>query len=199
MLHCFNSSVLTEALSYKSGLVYFLYHDLSIVELAIFNCHAAKVTITNPELSLPLEICLCTKFVLGFPTNQALNSPGTTPNMDENRKRHCWECLRRRVVCDSTRPACNKCSKSGSQCPGYGDIKPARLRWLPPGKVISRQQKKNGTTDPESQRHPIAMTANKVDELISPKLSMDAETSALIEAVEYCTSPLPRSDRASLI
>lgn len=121
---------------------------------------------------------MCTKFV------SALNSSETMPNMDENRKRHCWECLRRRVVCDSTRPACNKCSKAGSQCPGYGDVKPARLRWLPPGKIISRQQKKNGTMDPESERHPIAMAANNVDEVISPKFSMGSETSALIEAVE---------------
>lgn len=49
MLHCFNSSVLTEALSYKSGLLYFLYNDLYMVELTIFNCHAAKVPITNDD------------------------------------------------------------------------------------------------------------------------------------------------------
>lgn len=118
--------------------------------------------------------------------------------MNEGRKRHCWECLRRRLVCDSTRPACNKCSKSGSQCPGYGDVKPARLRWLPPGKVISRQQKRDGTADPETDKHLTETATKNVAEVISPNFETNTEITALLEAVEYCTSPLPRFDRPSL-
>ncbi|PLB51393.1 hypothetical protein P170DRAFT_455556 [Aspergillus steynii IBT 23096] len=62
--------------------------------------------------------------------------------MVEERKRHCWECLRRSLVCDFTRPQCTRCSTAGVACPGYGATEPRRLKWLPPGKVTSRRQKK---------------------------------------------------------
>ncbi|TGO56766.1 hypothetical protein BELL_1380g00030 [Botrytis elliptica] len=58
--------------------------------------------------------------------------------VNEGRKRHCWECLRRCLVCDSTKPACKRCSASDIVCPGYSDVKPTRLRWLEPGKVKVR-------------------------------------------------------------
>ncbi|KAK3369816.1 C6 zinc finger domain-containing protein [Podospora didyma] len=60
----------------------------------------------------------------------------------EDRKRHCWECRRRCLVCDFTRPGCKRCSASGTACPGYSDVKPPRLRWLQPGKVKSRKVQK---------------------------------------------------------
>ena len=44
--------------------------------------------------------------------------------------KHCWECRRRRLVCDSTRPACNRCRKNRVTCPGYTETKP--LRWVSP-------------------------------------------------------------------
>ncbi|KAH8783365.1 hypothetical protein F5883DRAFT_389323, partial [Diaporthe sp. PMI_573] len=56
--------------------------------------------------------------------------------------RHCWECLRRRIACDFTRPTCKKCLQAGIQCTGYGDVKPARLRWLPTGRVTSQRQRR---------------------------------------------------------
>lgn len=136
--------------------------------------------------------------MFGFHMDEGFPYSPTRLRMNENRKRHCWECLRRRIVCDSTRPACNKCFQSGSQCPGYGDVKPARLRWLPPGKVISRQQKRNGTANCEMERHPNAMATGNLDQGLAPNLSTDTETSALLEAVEYCTFSLLHLDRAAL-
>lgn len=32
----------------------------------------------------------------------------------------CFNCTRRRIVCDLTLPKCNKCAKKGIECPGYG-------------------------------------------------------------------------------
>lgn len=61
-------------------------------------------------------------------------------------KRHCWECLRRRLVCDGGQPFCRKCDGAGVVCPGYDDKKP--LRWIANGTVSSRPRKngerKNG-------------------------------------------------------
>ncbi|KAL2819545.1 fungal-specific transcription factor domain-containing protein [Aspergillus cavernicola] len=59
----------------------------------------------------------------------------------ENRKRHCWECLRLSLVCDFTEPECKRCSVAGVTCPGYGETKPLRLNWVAPGKVRSRTRK----------------------------------------------------------
>lgn len=54
-------------------------------------------------------------------------------------KKQCWECIRRRWVCDSTRPICKKCRNAGLVCPGYGEEKP--LHFLAPGVVLSRPRK----------------------------------------------------------
>lgn len=62
-------------------------------------------------------------------------TPTATPTGE---RRQCWECRRRRLVCDSARPACNKCRAAGTECPGYSGNKP--LKWITPGKVKSRNR-----------------------------------------------------------
>ena len=56
-------------------------------------------------------------------------------------KRQCWECLKRRLVCDYTQPSCKKCTNAGRECPGYDEKKP--LKWLDPGKVTSKSKNKS--------------------------------------------------------
>ncbi|KAK1147251.1 hypothetical protein N8T08_001990 [Aspergillus melleus] len=77
--------------------------------------------------------------------------------MAEPRKQHCWECLRRSLVCDFARPQCKRCATAGISCPGYGKTEPRRLKWLPPGKVTSRRPK---TVRPEAKwaRHSNGLT-----------------------------------------
>lgn len=58
----------------------------------------------------------------------------------EKATRQCWECLKRRLVCDYTLPYCKKCQKAGKQCPGYSEQKP--LQWVEPGRVTSRKRGK---------------------------------------------------------
>ena len=53
---------------------------------------------------------------------------------------HCWECRRRRLVCDGAQPVCTKCRSARIVCPGYADKKP--LTWLAPGQVMSRTRRK---------------------------------------------------------
>ncbi|KAL4802586.1 fungal-specific transcription factor domain-containing protein [Aspergillus unguis] len=72
--------------------------------------------------------------------------------MVEERKRHCWECLRRSLVCDFTQPQCNRCSSSGKLCPGYGEKKPVMLNWLEPGRVKSRTRRKKSVVKQGSKR-----------------------------------------------
>jgi hypothetical protein len=61
--------------------------------------------------------------------------------------RQCWECLKRRLVCDRTLPHCKKCQKAGRQCSGYDDAKP--LQWVQTGMVTSRRRKKKDNSPPK--------------------------------------------------
>jgi len=55
--------------------------------------------------------------------------------------RQCWECFKRRLVCDRTLPLCKKCPKAGKECSGYNEQKP--LQWVEPGKVSLRPRKRD--------------------------------------------------------
>ena len=117
-------------------------------------------------------------------------------------KRQCWECQRRRLVCDFSFPACNKCCAAGVDCPGYGENKP--LRWLAPGKVTSwtRQRRRliaqkdkgqsataatssEGITDeiPVLPRHP-EREVGKVS--VPPSIKLTTEACTAVEAIIYC-------------
>ena len=67
---------------------------------------------------------------------EARQEPQDQTSGSSNLQRRCWECLRRRLVCDLKRPACGKCNRAGILCPGYGEQKP--LTWLRPGMVKSK-------------------------------------------------------------
>lgn len=89
----------------------------------------------------------------------------------------CWECLKRRLVCDLGRPGCQKCESRDTECPGYGK-KP--LRWLHPGQTRSKGRR-----------------AKNESNVIQLALKDTTEATTLFEAIEYCTScpllmhPLP--------
>jgi hypothetical protein len=78
--------------------------------------------------------------------NTVQNTPKAT--------RPCWECLKRRLVCDYTLPFCKKCIKNGRECPGYDEQKP--LRWIRPGKVTSRKR-----TEPPKSSDPVLPVRQK--------------------------------------
>ncbi|KAK2043137.1 hypothetical protein LZ31DRAFT_524889 [Colletotrichum somersetense] len=85
-------------------------------------------------------------------SSTALTVPGSAlppSSSSEAPERHrCWECLRRRLVCDATKPICNKCRVAGIVCPGYDDKKP--LTWLAPGRVTCRTRRKPRNAEKES-------------------------------------------------
>lgn len=74
----------------------------------------------------------------------------------------CWECIRRSIDCDGSRPVCKKCLESGIVCPGFHNKKP--LVWVTPGKVThrapQRPRRKKGilTDDASKSKASIATT-----------------------------------------
>ncbi|KAI8631780.1 hypothetical protein F5Y19DRAFT_492734 [Xylariaceae sp. FL1651] len=72
----------------------------------------------------------------------------TTTSQGEPPRKHCWECLRRRLVCDSTRPVCKRCCDNSIVCPGYDEKQP--LRWVKPGRVTARTRRQRQKVDNSS-------------------------------------------------
>ena len=112
---------------------------------------------------------------------------------DFERKRHCWQCRRNCVVCDFTEPACRRCSAAGILCPGYSDIEPTRLKWLAPGKVLSRNHRtKNANVVGKSTAivtaSAQAFEPGRVDWKIPCLTTEQSAISALFQAAEYCKS-----------
>lgn len=132
--------------------------------------------------------------------------------MQASQKRQCWECLRRRLVCDFTQPSCKKCIKFGVNCPGYDEKKP--LKWLPPGKVNSKRAERPDARkgkglilkemasynlgehfSPEYVLEQVSLTIaslrseddqseQDIEEI--PRFDLLDETSEVVRAVQYC-------------
>ncbi|KAI3572735.1 hypothetical protein IWW34DRAFT_891804 [Fusarium oxysporum f. sp. albedinis] len=67
----------------------------------------------------------------------------------------CWECSRRRLVCDLGTPKCRKCRVRGVDCPGY-QHKP--LQWMRPGQIRSkgaRSTKTPGVSGPPARSNEV--------------------------------------------
>lgn len=116
----------------------------------------------------------------------------------------CWECRRRRLVCDGGKPACVKCLTAGIACPGYADKKP--LVWVANGEVLSRPRGRKPKEKPEKMRsaRPVTMhevgrnglvqagsSANVVPGLPPLRRDMRLRTDQcdMVEAVDYCKFP----------
>lgn len=107
----------------------------------------------------------------------------------EQRKRHCWECLRRSLVCDFTQPECKRCIKSGTPCPGYGEKEPLRLNWLAPGKVKSRTRARKTKDSGHGNQEPVITIndrAKNPDFLIIPRHCFKVNADAIFDAIDYC-------------
>lgn len=109
----------------------------------------------------------------------------TSPPADtDTPRRHCWECLRRRLVCDSTRPVCSRCRTSGIVCPGYGEQQP--LRWVKPGRVTARSRRRPKAAvlrvvDAKSSAENSPTTTADVDADADADANADADDGTIVE------------------
>lgn len=84
-------------------------------------------------------------------------------------RQRCWECIRRRLVCDNGRPRCNRCKTSGIDCTGYGAKKP--VQFLEPGVVLSRPRKNKPGANQIGRL--IGHAETKTDRTKCPKKEVD--------------------------
>ncbi|PKK52250.1 hypothetical protein CI102_2332 [Trichoderma harzianum] len=120
-----------------------------------------------------------------------------TQNKGPQSKRHCWECRRRCLVCDSELPECKRCRTSGIRCPGYGEVKPTRLKWVTPGRVLSRDQKQKKSLVYQNQdgnadiiTGNTSITVSKKYDIYTPipRFEMHEEVHAILQGYEYFNS-----------
>jgi hypothetical protein len=125
-----------------------------------------------------------------------------------NRKRHCWECFGRNLVCDFERPGCRRCASSGIGCPGYGETKPRKLKWLTPGQVNSRvwkrssppKEKVSRKCSPQNASPPKEASssatksqeqettiATSFEDVVIPSSELKTTLHAIMDAIRYCT------------
>jgi hypothetical protein len=102
--------------------------------------------------------------------------------LSQNRRRQCWECHRRRLVCDFSHPGCRKCYTAGVECPGYGEKKP--LKWITAGVVTSRLRKM--TIQPTTTKQHVAEDRSDGQvaalSLSVPRDRLVTEPGAIVEA-----------------
>ncbi|KAL7954499.1 fungal-specific transcription factor domain-containing protein [Trichoderma compactum] len=116
-------------------------------------------------------------------------------------KRHCWECRRRCLVCDYELPECQRCRASGIHCPGYGEVKPTRLKWVTPGRVLSRDQKQKKSLVYKNQNNRANIATGSTSSRVPkkhdiympiPRFEMREEAYAILQGVEYFNSCIYR-------
>ena len=95
--------------------------------------------------------------------------------------RQCWECLKRRLVCDHTLPQCQKCVKAGKECPGYHEQKP--LQWIEPGRVTSRRREKDSAPKVYTVKPKARAAVTPVDTSLPSVGSKILEKSGLSDAI----------------
>ncbi|KAL6823213.1 fungal-specific transcription factor domain-containing protein [Trichoderma camerunense] len=112
-------------------------------------------------------------------------------------KRHCWECRRRCLVCDSELPECKRCRALGIRCPGYGEVKPTRLKWVTPGRVLSRDQKEKKSLVYKNQDKHVNIITGSTSIIAPmkhdiytpiPRFEMHEEARAILQGYEYFNS-----------
>ncbi len=100
-------------------------------------------------------------------------------------RKQCWECLKRRLVCDLTRPRCNKCFARGVSCPGY-DHKP--LKWIAPGQTRSKRRgvRKDKSTGDQRRPQEEEESPSERQLVVSPSIDLSSEITSLLDAIQYC-------------
>lgn len=123
----------------------------------------------------------------------------SAPSPAAPKNHHCWECRRRRLVCDSTKPVCKKCQVAKIVCPGYDEKQP--LRWLKPGKVTSRTRKPKtnsnrkdacanaGGGENQEESANCEWSYRQVDKLqikLIKDFELDTDVCVTVQAAYYC-------------
>jgi hypothetical protein len=114
-----------------------------------------------------------------------------TRHGEKKATRQCWECLKRRLVCDYTLPGCKKCNKTGKECPGYDEQKP--LQWVQPGRVTFRKRRRD--EPPTVYTVPDGVPS---DSLHGANSANDVRSAGLLESSESADSSSTTSDDSLL-
>ena len=102
--------------------------------------------------------------------------------------KQCWECRKRRLVCDSTKPTCKKCRVRRVECPGYTS-KP--LKWTQPCTDKPRRRRDriaNGDATPTASSSVVVSQSQgrNAPATLFPHLTHADQARILHEAVTYC-------------
>jgi hypothetical protein len=92
------------------------------------------VRVLAPEFTRTSTIVFCPSILVTTETS-SINTAMKQKASPFRPVASCWECSKRRLVCDLGTPKCRKCRVRGVDCPGY-QHKP--LQWMRPGQTRSK-------------------------------------------------------------
>lgn len=113
-------------------------------------------------------------------------APSSAPKAAMAGQRKCWECRRRRRVCDMNSPACQQCQKDGIACSGYGKNKP--VTFLPIG--AKNRQKRGEDGKALDLRHPMdrqPLRSSNVTQASLPRDLVRQQDVYFANAANFCT------------
>lgn len=137
------------------------------------------------NITEPQRIMTCTTFLL-TPALNNLPLCAMADAMADGPPIQCWTCRRKRLVCDSTRPACKKCFKRGTVCLGYG-AKP--LTWVEPVQKKSfkcKDRRHNSESVVEVPDMAIIVPRKPRFKGVDASLSRSFDSQAVLHAIDYC-------------
>ncbi|OBT53828.1 hypothetical protein VE04_05901, partial [Pseudogymnoascus sp. 24MN13] len=105
--------------------------------------------------------------------------------MNDGSPIQCWACRRKRLVCDSTRPACKKCFKRGTVCPGYG-TKP--LTWVEPrqkGTCKGKDRREENGSEADVSEMAIVKLMKPRFKGVDACMSRSFDSQAVLHAIDY--------------
>ncbi|KAI8304059.1 hypothetical protein K4K61_006432 [Colletotrichum sp. SAR11_59] len=86
-----------------------------------------------------------------------------------------------------------RCSAASVECPGYGDVKPMRLEWLAPGRVVSRGRRRKGKRQSDGEKRCQVNDVASRSQVLArtsyvPWFQTKTDVCALPQAAEYFNS-----------
>ncbi|PGH15588.1 hypothetical protein AJ79_02370 [Helicocarpus griseus UAMH5409] len=114
--------------------------------------------------------------------NSMKNSESPPPRGSSGLSPQCHTCRKRRVRCDSSRPACNKCIAKGVECLGYGKQKP--LIWLQGGGNQNQYLVEGSNSEPKKRKKGRPKIIVAKEDVEEPKKSPEGEKDSASEVLD---------------
>ena len=150
-------------------------------------------SLRSVTIRIPHNTLECQKTPATEPVRQPVSMPEPEPEPDRaHPPRACYNCRRRRLRCDRSRPSCHKCSTAGEECLGYGTV----LRWANAPAVRGKLVGQLGVTSLKNARQSSPGSEGSIRVFVPPSL-LDPLLSSLHRRARHYVHHCKQSSRSA--